>query len=665
MTRTTYIAIAALGLICLLAFLVAHQRTGPEGAAAQDPPAPTSRDAQPPASRSVETRQVHMRLDEDGEVGNSDCLNLVGDTASNSRSMLDRQGSVLQAFFKTLDQQGLDLLQRQLVADRAGLDPFSVEPGLRSPRESSYASYLLPAPRPLDVSLSVYRRLDEALKRPTLDQWILEVVNEPSILGKRWRPTILNNLNDATLELWHTSVLGHVLRRRGVELGDNLDRLPSGSFGLHELAVAIETGLSSVRFLEALDRSHADPRATWSHHRLYRDVNLAVVAAFSGRDRILRALMDRGVEPSGAGHSVLDELAIAPGVDHRAMEHIVRELVSVGDQPYFPSSIDKFKLRYPDLPGLVLHPNAVMALATPGIDDSVERMTSIAAEWGRKVAEARRLEALCGETWLAAADVATESLVGKMRHQRELDRRFDQVIGEASQKAQSFTDRADPQFLNAIDLMREALVLEDWSEVLRLADEAALTTFPEGADREDFYLTLLNAALRWGAPTDAVRTLVDRYGGSLPPDTILWLVGGDAVGPAMALELEKLYGIDVHFVDQHGRNAVSTAVQRFRESTAQGGAVVDERTMRWLNYLIDHSVSPKPSPFGLDPLDTVLLAILESPSATPAGVGLARFLIDNGAPIETSHRQLVRQIQTADVDRFELLVAVIPALIPS
>ena len=87
--------------------------------------------------------------------------------------------------------------------------------------------------------------------------------------------------------------------------------------------------------------------------------------------------------------------------------------------------------------------------------------------------------------------------------------------------------------------------------------------------------------------------------------------------------------------------------------------------MQWLEYLMGRSVSTKPSPLGLDPLDTVLLAILESPSVTPAGVELARFLIDNGSPIELSHRQLVQQIQTADADRYELLVAVIPALIRS
>ncbi|MYD96556.1 MAG: hypothetical protein F4X98_04100 [Gammaproteobacteria bacterium] len=515
-------------------------------------------------------------------------------------------------------------------------------------------------PTTATISLSVHRRLDEALKGPTLDQWILEVVNDPAVLGKRWKPTVHSG---ATLELRQTSVLGHVLRRRGAELLAHLDRLPPGSFGLHELAVAIETGWPTDRFLEVLDRSHADPGAQWSHHRLRRDVNLAVVAAFNGRSRILRALMDRGVEPSPRSHSVLDELAIAPGIDRVAMEHIVRELAGIGDQPYFPSTIETLKLRYPNLPELVLHPDAAIALAKPGIEAGVERMTSIAAEWGEKVAAARRAEELCGETWLAAADVATQSLVGKMQHQLELDRRFDQVIGEASRKAQSVTDHADPPFLNAIDLLGEALVLRDWPEVLRLADEAVQTTFPEGADREGFHLTLLGTALRWGPPMDAVRALVDRSGGSLPPDTIMWLVGGDADSPAMALELERLYGLDVHFLDQNGRNAVSKAVQRFRESTAQG--VAAEGTMRWLDYLMERSVSTKPSPFGLDPLDTVLLAILENPSGTPAGVGLARLLIENGAPIELSHRQLAQQIRAADVNRFELLVAVIPALMSS
>lgn len=658
MTRTAYIGIAVLGLILLLALLAAHRRAGSGDPATHD--APGSVPGGPQASGSVETPQVRLRLSDKDAAHNSDCIDLAGDATSNSRLMLDRQQSAVRAFFETLDQKGLDVQQRQLVADGASLDPFSVEPGRSSPRDSSYASYLLPTPLTANISLSVHRRLDEALQNPTLDQWILEVVNEPSVLGKRWKPTVVNG---ATLELRHTSVLGHVLRHRGAELLAHLDQLPSGSFGLHELAVAIETGWPTDRFLEALDGSHADPRAKWSHHRLHRDVNLAVVAAFNGRSRILRALMDRGVEPSAAGHSVLDELAIAPGIDRVAMENIVRELAGMGDQPYFPSTIETLKLRYPDLPELVIHPDAAIALAMPGVEAGVERMTSISAEWGQKVAAARRVEELCRETWLAAADIATQSLVAKMQHQLELDRRFDQVIGEASRKAQSFADHADPPFLNAMELLRNALVLEDWPQVLSLADEAVLTTFPEGADREGFYLTLLGAALRWGAPLDAVRILVDRSGGSLPPDTIMSLVGGDADSPAMALELERLYGLDVHFLDQNGRNAVSKALQRFRESTEQG--VAAGRTILWLDYLMERFVSTKPSPLGLDPLDTVLLAILENPSGTPAGVGLARFLIDNGAPIEMSHRELVQQIRAADANRFELLVAAIPALTSS
>lgn len=655
MTRSTYIGIGALSLVLLLAFLAAHNRASSGDAATHNAQAPDPRDGQAPPSGSGEPPRVQLRLSGGSE--NSDCLDLAGETTSNSRLMLDRQQSFVRAFLKTLEQHGLDVLQRQLVADRAGLDPFSVEPGHRSPRESSYVSYLLPTPGSADISLTVHRRLDEALKSPTLDQWILEVVNEPAVLGKRWTPTVLNG---ATLELWHTSVLGHVLRRRGPELRAHLDRLPSGSFGLHELAVAIETGWPTDRFLEALDRSHADPRTSWSHHRLRRDVNLAVVAAFNGRYGILRALMDRGVEPSAAGHSVLDELAGAPGIDHVAMARIVRELAGTGDQPFFPSTIETFKLRFPTIPELALHPDAVIAEATPGIDDGIEQLTSIAQEWGRKVAEARRVEELCGDTWLAAADVATSSLVGKMKHQRESARRLKRLMGETSQKARSMADDAHPAFLSAIDLLREALSSEDWSEILRVADETSLTTFPEGTDRKGFYQTLLNTALRWGAPMDAVRTLVDRYGGSLPPDTIMWLVGGDTDSPGMAMELERLYGLDVHFVDENGRNAVSKAVQRFREST-----VANEGTMQWLEYLMGRSVSTKPSPFGLDPLDTVLLAILDSPSVTPAGVELARFLIDNGSPIELSHRQLVQQIQTADADRYELLVTVIPALIRS
>jgi hypothetical protein len=636
-----------IGFVALLAFVTA------DDSAHLDDDVGNQR--QDPVSGSLEVSRLHLRFSDDGTVENSDCLALAGSSESNSRLMSDRQDSDMQAFFESLAEQGFGKLQRQLVADLAGVDPFSIESRYKSPREVAYSAYLVPLPRTPRVTLTMQRRLDEALKSSTLDEWVRVALNDPGVLRKRWSPTVLGG---ASLELRQTSVLGHVLRSRGVDLQAHLHELPAGSFGVHELAVGIAVGMPTDRFLEVLERGDVDPGETWTHHRLHRNINLSVVAAFNARSDILRALMDRGVEPSSESHSVLDELAVYP-VDHGSMPEILRLVANANDQPFFPSTIETLKRRFPTSPVWYLRADAIGTLATPGIERSAERLASIAEEWEPKIAEARRVEERCGQTWLGAADVATESLVAKMRHEGKSSRRLDREMGGASENARSVLDDAAPAFLKSMGGLREALTAQDWSKVLRLADEAVVT-FPEGVDPDGYYVTLLYTALRSGAPMDVVRALIDRTGGSLLPNAVMALVGGDWEGSlAMAMELERVYGLDVHFVNDYGRNAISKVVERFR--AMHGTARVDDTSVQWLDYLMSRSVTPKPSALGLDPMDTVLLAIAERPALASVGVSVLRLLLNSGAPIQASHRELAQLILGADSEAFELLVAAIPA----
>ena len=652
----TTIGVGVIAAVILIALLVV------EGPFSGDDPAPRARE---PVATDPTVPRVVLRMGDDG-AGSSDCLALAGGAASNSRLMAKRQQSDVRSFFGSLEELGFDKLQRTLVADLAGLDPFSIELRRNSPREPSYAKDLLPPPGTTDVGLTTQRRLDKALSNPGLDGWIREVQHDPTVLRHRWPGAVVSE--DLSLRTWHTSVLGHALRTRSTEIQAHLHELPEGSFGLHELAVAIEVGMPTDGFLEALDRSDADPGESWSHHRLPRDVNLSVVAVFNARPGILRALLARGVEPSSNGHSVLDEVAVSSAIARGPMADVARQLAGVNDQPFFPSTIATFKRRFPMIPELVLHPDSVAALATSGVGGAVERAASMSGRWEEKVAEARRVEERCLDIWLDAADVPLPSLAAKLRHEERLRQELDEVLKTGTQQAEALLEDADRAFLVSIDLLREALdealMDNEWSEILSLADEAFATfPFPDGVvDHETYYLYFLRTALDWGAPMDVVRALVDRTGGALPPDVIMTLVGSRNGSVAFAEELESLFGLDVHFVNDNGRNAVSEAVADFRTYTGAGLSSADQRTMRWLDYLMSRSVTTKPSRFGLDPLDTVLLAILENPAAAPVGVGVARLLIDNGAPIEPSHRQLVEQIRTADYDRFELLVDSIPAL---
>ena len=224
-----------------------------------------------------------------------------------------------------------------------------------------------------------------------------------TVLRRRWPAPVVSE--DLSLRTWPTSVLGHALRTRSTVIQKHLHELPEGSFGLHELAVAIEADMPTDRFLEALDQGDADPGESWSHHRLPRDVNLSVVAVFNARPGILRALMERGVEPSSPGHSVLDEVAASPVIAREPMADVARQLAGANDRPFFPSTITTFKRRFPMIPELVLHPDSVAVLAASGIDSAAERAASMSSRWQEKVAEAGRVEERCLKSWLDAADL--------------------------------------------------------------------------------------------------------------------------------------------------------------------------------------------------------------------------------------------------------------------
>ena len=638
------------GAVVLLALLVVEMPL-PSGDDLETP-------AQEPVAGAPTGPQVVLRS-RGGGSENSECLALAGSPASNSRLMVKNQWTDVWAFFGSLEKQGFDTLQRQLVADLAGLDPFAAESRYRSPRNPSYANTLLPAPDAGSVNFATRRRLVDALNSPGIQEWIREVQNDPAVLRHRWIGSVPHG---SSFEAWHSSVLGHALRTRTADVQAHWRDLPAGSFGLHELAVAIEVAMPADRFLDALDRSAVDPGESWRHHRLRRDVNLSVVAVFNARPAILRALMARGVEPSSTGHSVLDEVAASAAIARESMADIVRLLAGSNDQPFFPSTIETLKGRFPMIPELVLHPDSMDVLATGGIESVAEQLAAVSGRWDGKVAEAHRVERRCRDIWLDATEVSPQSLAGKLRRQEESNQRSARAFGEVAQEATGVLEDVDPAFLASIEPLRKALADNEWLDVLRLADETA-AMLPDGVD-EDLHLFLLRAALRSGAPLDILRAMIDRTGGSLPRDAIMTLVGSNRNGSmATAAELDNLFGLDFHFVDDHGRNAVGKVVDMFRNYSLEGSSdVVNQRTLRWLDYLTSRSVTTNPSRLGLDPLDKVLLVILENPAAAPAGIGVARLLIDNGALIELSHRQLVDQIRSADSDLFKLLVAGIPVL---
>ena len=72
-------------------------------------------------------------------------------------------------------------------------------------------------------------------------------------------------------------------------------------------------------------------------------------------------------------------------------------------------------------------------------------------------------------------------------------------------------------------------------------------------------------------------------------------------------------------------------------------------------------MSPKPSRRGTDPLDTVLSNMVEA-RVEDSGIWLARLLVDIGAPIEASHRELAQRIASLDPKGHAKLMSAIPSL---
>lgn len=469
--------------------------------------------------------------------------------------------------------------------------------------------------------------------------------------------------------IWEdTTTTGHLIREHAAgRLAGLLDVASSLAIGRHELAIAMDAGLSPRDFATLLDASDVDPAGTW-----FMDANLAKVAAFRNRPDILRLLRARGVDPAAAhrrGHpSVLDDLAAkgkpadVEGV--RALADVVRQLVAAGDRPYLPSTLATLENWLPGVALPALHPDSATRLSALVEADGLAELET---EWDEKIAAAKRLEDACKLQIAADPEAALSAFEGtdlasKLRYQEALLARRDQVAKALRVAAEA----AGVPAPNNITLNRrefEAMVAARkdgrWQAMLALADRG-------GGHAHKMLLPLV---LRTDAPLDVLLVLARRAAGwQRPPGAPEWFLDHRlqdgvlqlAMSPrddilAVVAALEPL-GLDLHYMDAQGRNAF-TILALFVQSHN------NEARLRFAELLASRSVSVKPGAHGLDSLDTVLRRLVESPwkPALPA-IPFARFLIDQGAPIEASHLQLARQLEATDAAVYRRLVAAVPAL---
>lgn len=149
----------------------------------------------------------------------------------------------------------------------------------------------------------------------------------------------------------------------------------------------------------------------------------------------------------------------------------------------------------------------------------------------------------------------------------------------------------------------------------------------------------------------------------MPPDIIMTLIQSSRRDAARAAADLEAWGLQPGFVDADGRGAVDHVVDAFR--SVAGSGLRFERTLAWLEYLAGRGVSFQLGGRGLDPLDTALFAVLDDPASAPVAgrvVQLAQVLVDNGASVRASHREIAAHIQAAAPDTYASLAQAIPDL---
>ena len=567
------------------------------------------------------------------------------------RTLFALQRQDLGEYYEQLKSAGNPRLTLELAAESVGLHPEAVRFGRIWLVGAGLEAATSESPYPLP-------RLPRGGARRLIDEHEVGSVFDAGKVGQVFKRfdrqrTVAIKSRDALGRRHDTSLLGEMIRRHGDNMMEWLPYVPDDwPIGVHELAVAIDSGVSAHDFEALLDLSGVDAAAGWRRHDPVRQVNLAEVASFRGRPLILRVLVARGANPV-SGQSVLDDVVVrstsAPSAD--GFENVVRQLVSAGARPRRPSTLAALDAQYPDLAGIGLHPDAAAALASGDVGRIVGRLAEIKLKWDVELEALHEKRRRCETTpypgnKVQRAESATLTLAGKRRHDRWLNEQHDAAVRAALPETPHERETSHPyrEDSEQIELGIKRAVDGRWDEAIALA---------EGMDpvfRAYYLESLLSLSLRRGAPMEVLETLVKLNAGLLPEDAILSLSERGWSGAPGVAEALGGFGLDVHHVDNFGRNAFS----RLAES--------HPINLEMAALLASYSVSPKPNTRGMDPLDLVLSRMVRRASVGESEFQFARLLIDMGAPVESSHRELASRLASLDAAGFRRLVDVIPDL---
>ncbi len=535
----------------------------------------------------------------------------------------------------------------ELAADLAGLQPY-LRYGDLFPLAAHFGMRLGPSyPLPELVAHSLPRSAEDALGRLIEAGEFAAVFDHPALQGAR----------DATLDVADsagdhrtTTVLGALLRHHGASADQWLPQMPDDwPIGIHDLAVAVVAGVPAAVFESLLDRGGgADTH--WPD-RFGGEVDLAQLAAYHMQPKLLQALVDRGLDLAARKQPLIDDIARQP----EASEHeatVVAMLVAAGLKVRRPTTLDVLRDRHPQQAGLQLHPDVEAALDSPETTNLARSLAGARERWqtARQRLESWREQCRARQ----AADLLT--LTAKRRHDSE-KRRHDGDLHEALGRELregvvalegllGTAGQRDDQLGDLVGRLWESAFERRWSDAIAAAEDV-----PEPM-RKFTSRDLLSQALRVGAPMEVFEALLELNDGVLPADAILDLASRGWEGSAGVAEALLARGLDVHHVDRFGENAFSRVASLYVTGYAPFEGMA--------SFLASQGVSPKPSPLGMDPLDKVLSDMMLN--VEDSGLWLAQLLVDIGAPIEASHRELAQRIALLDPDGHARLVHSIPAL---
>ena len=558
----------------------------------------------------------------------ADCLAALAAPEASSRLLREQRQRAIERF---LEQQG-DERKQALIADLAGYTLPGLEEWSDGFTYVSSIRYWAPhSASEQELSGDERLRLRALLETEGVEALIATV--DPAMLQASWTPG--------------TSFIEYLMQEHGERLWAALpavaDSLP---VGVNELATAIASDVSATDFALLLDAAEVDPAAAWLNGG-----NLAMVAAIHIRPQILRLLTIRGVNaadrpPWGYG-TILDDIAANAKPEKgasAALADVVRQLVAAGAQPELPSTLRTLGEWLPEVPLPPLHQEA--AALADSLGDAVAAVAAMDADWTQKIDAASQLEQRC-EAQLADAEHSATAfqatdLVAKQRYQEVLQKQRERAWKDTAEQSQAEDEPAAAEGQALSDAFLLALQDDRWRDAMAIADQIG----------GHMQRAMLEIALR-SAPLDVILELAQRHG-SLPEDAILslpHLVRGNEATIAEALEP---FGLDPHYVNEMGEN-VFTRLARYFYSREGGWQFVE--------YLASRQVAVKPQPYGLDPLDYILMDMVAWPVLQSEGrVRFARFLIDHGAPVEASHLELAGQLLAKDEEAYRRLVDAVPEL---